>query len=617
MKNFKFYSFASALLLASAVGLGSCSSDSDVTGTTGNSEIGQTVKTQFAINIPYGSNGSSNARPSTRMTDGNTQATGNFNGIENLQLLTFDKTPTNTENATGSINIGSGENAYAKDTWRSVYRDITIPVGTTDFVLYGRAYRNASGTNAALGYLSMPSDYTTMKQLSQIKFNLAPIASNADFSNDEYAKAIIESLNKIANSSVEISTGDGNKTTTVTWKDIKSSSLGSESERNTLAARYDQFVSLKSGSAASVRALIRGLLNYFGDDYNAESKPLTAKIAMNCTEALTNLASESVPNNFPENLGLPDGVANISWQKDENTFAYASSDNTSLGGNNINYNKITYPAALAYYISSKAMTSDKELTATASLPEYNDWTTGTADWASKNFQEEAVKNSTRSVALKEALKYGVANLKLSIRCGNTTLDDNAKAYKYAKDQTIKVPGGGFPVSAILVGGQPGSVNWNFEAATNSDFGYTIYDTDMNKDQNSNFTAKYATDPERYNYTLVLDNNNCETKDKVYVTVELTNNAGDFYGKDGLIPQNGKFYLVGLLDLTKEGLDKKGLDRIFVKDYTTEANFNITSLKGAYNCIPDLRSSQIALGLAVDLKWKEGVKFDINIGDNNN
>ena len=52
-------------------------------------------------------------------------------------------------------------------------------------------------------------------------------------------------------------------------------------------------------------------------------------------------------------------------------------------------------------------------------------------------------------------------------------------------------------------------------------------------------------------------------------------------------------------------------RIFIQDYMTTADFVIgaNSLQSALVDVPDLRSSQISLGLSVDLKWSTGLKFD--------
>ena len=624
MKKIQNFFLMGTVALTGMAGLTACSSDSEPLDGNQPGVAGQTVKTQFALNIPYGE--------STRMTAGNTQQTGSYKdflGIQNLQLLAFNEQPDANKSATASIVIGSGDNAYHKDAWRSVYRDVEIPVGTTKFVLYGMASRNGATSgqeDAERGNLSLIDAYNTEKSLNNIKFGLKPIASSADFtsSNETNADAnnIINALNKVVKTEVvyEAKKSDIQPTSkTVKWSDIEqctdedAENYGTPlaSERQTLKARYDNMVSLKSGSAASVKALLGGLKSFFGDESAIpESKKLTKEIIKNASDALTALDK----NTFPQNLGLPDGVANISWN--EQTFAYAAANSAAIGGNNIDYTKITYPATLAYFISSDAMSSNKELSGVDGLPEYKAWCNGTATWGNE-FTKAPVSASTRSVALEKALQYGVANLKLTIKCGSATLEDNATTF--GKEKTGEIPtNGGFKVTGILVGGQPGQVGWNMEATSTNDdvFKYTVYDTKMNVDQNNEFLAKYSTStPEQCNYTLLLDNNGCSTKGKVYVTVELMNNQQDFYGKDGLVPKGGKFYLVAELNLNAaSGVTNttESRDRIFEKDYTTVANLTIGSLKNAYNCIPDLRSSKISLGLAVDLKWQTGVQFDVTI-----
>ena len=116
-----------------------------------------------------------------------------------------------------------------------------------------------------------------------------------------------------------------------------------------------------------------------------------------------------------------------------------------------------------------------------------------------------------------------------------------------------------------------------------------------------------------NYTLVLDNKDASVGEQsnVFVTVELENNSGvAFYGAEDIIPADSKFYLVGELKL--EGNTTTNVDHVFVKDHTTIANFSITNLKNAYNHIPDMRTSKINVGLAVDLEWKSGITFDVNL-----
>lgn len=201
MKKFRFFSFASAMLLASAAGMVSCSSDS-IEPTGGPGVTGQVVKTQFAINIPYGGNSSTNqAKKVTRMTDEMTQQSGKpFRGISDIVLLTFNGNPetAGTINADKPISIGTDGNAYSQDTYRRLYRDIEIPVGTSHMIFYGRASRTTEN-NFQAGKIT---DKGEKKTLANISHELTAISSEANFATDVDAKAIIAALNNIANAKV-------------------------------------------------------------------------------------------------------------------------------------------------------------------------------------------------------------------------------------------------------------------------------------------------------------------------------------------------------------------------------------------------------------------------------
>lgn len=260
------------------------------------------------------------------------------------------------------------------------------------------------------------------------------------------------------------------------------------------------------------------------------------------------------------------------------------------------------------------MVSDKDMSNLSEFPTYENWTKPTgANWEGKDFTNTAVAKTTRTVGLKDPVQYSVAVLKSTVRCKEATLEDNAKdAGGFKANQSITVNDNSFPVTGILIGGQPASVDWKYEPASSETFENTIYDNVMN---GSPMYAKYASEvPTVGNYTLVFDNKKTGAENSVYVTIELTNKSGQaFYGKDGIIQKDTKFYLVGILNPNKEGLSKPaGVNRVFVQDYVTTANFKIKDLKSAYNCIPDLRTSGINVGLAVDLSWKEGIKFDVEI-----
>lgn len=605
MKKVKFFGLAGIILLASGAGFSSCSSDSaDPTGGTG--VAGQVVKTQFAINIPYGNNSSTNqAKKVTRMTADMTQQSSNsFRGISDILLLTFSGDPSSTGNkiATKVHKIGEDNNAYDQDDYRRLYRDIDIPVGTDYMIFYGTAKKANTTSSFTYGKTNNIDTYDTEKDLTKRNFKLSSI-TDVDFANYQAAKDIIAALNDIAKSSGT----DG--TNAVAWADVIDSKYDAvtwitKSERDFLNKYYEKFINLTAGSQKSVKAFItklKSILTGEGTAANLTNKYLTKSIVDNCDAALTKIEKLT----FPRDLNLPDGVAKIHWNSTNNSFEYYTAGSEAFStGNNINYNKICYPAELSYFVKTSTMVSDKEMSHVNDFPDYKNWTTDLSKaWPTTGgtFESAKVSSSTRTVALRDPVQYSVAVLKSTIKCDAATLKDNGQNGGLEADQNVPVTGTGFPVTGILIGGQPASVDWKYEP-TSTEFANTIYDKEMN---GTSMYAKHETPASNSNYTLVFEN---AANSKVFVTIELENNSGmDFYGQDGIIPKDAKFYLVGELNPTGNTID-----RVFVQDHITTANFTIKDLKKAYNCIPDLRTSGINVGLAVDLTWQKGITFDVDL-----
>lgn len=597
------------MLLASAAGFTSCSSDSEDPLDGGSGVAGQVVKTQFVINIPYAGNESGgNARVSTRMTAENTQNNNNFLGLKDIEMFAFDKAPTSETNTTSTRTIRIGTHTpSSNDNYRRIYSDIAIPVGTTNMILYARASKiisNPTGSTTkdefqagSLTDLYRKFTEEATPNLSDLNFNLEAIHKNDDFNTK--GQAILERLNKIATTSTE----NGTK-----WSDIGTEESANNDDK-ILHTLYNTFIKLTAGSANSVNSFINHL-----------------KAAINSQGVTTEMANaiikncEEVSGNFPRGLFLPDGVVRVKFDDATNgfTFVTATAGTTPTSSDLIDYKTVTYPSELAYFVSSPIKTSTTDKSKVTDLPEYKDWLAGKETWEGYG---NIVQNSTLFVALQNPVQYGVACLKSSIKCSSTSLEDNAKAkISSESNNIITVNDKSFPVTGILIGGQPEGVKWDFEPAStiqSRDFKYTIYDKDMNG--GNTFTAKAVdTTTLPYNYTLVLDNKDTSsegaTQSNVNVVIELENKAGDFYGADGLIPKGSKFYLAGTLDLSKNNKteDGKTLDHVFIKDHTTVANFTIKDLKKAYNCIPDLRTSKINVGLAVDLKWESGITFNVDL-----
>ena len=610
MKRFQLFSLASAMLLASAAGFTSCSSDSEDPQAGGSGVAGQVVKTQFVINIPYAGNESGgNARVSTRMTADNTQNNNNFLGLKDIEMFAYNEVPSETNpTSTRTIRIGT-RNASNSDNYRRIYSDIAIPVGTKNMILYARATRtktvtsgSTNKTNFEAGSLTNP--YGNFKDdakpnLSELNFNLEAIHKNNDF--DTYGQAILQKLNTIANT-----TSKGKK-----WSETGTDETADNDDK-ILHTLYGKFIKLTAGSANSVNSFINHLKTAI-ESQGVKTEMANAIIA-NCDE---------VSGDFPRGLSLPDGVVRVKFDDATNSFTFetATAGTTTTGSNLIDYKTVTYPSELAYFVSSPIRTSTTDKSKVGDLPSYKDWLAGTTNaWDGYG---DIVQNNTLFVALQNPVQYGVACLKSSIKYSGTSLEDNAKEKIGSESNNfITVNDKSFPITGILIGGQPAGVKWDFEPKSTTkpaDFKYTIYDNDMNG--GINFTAKAEdTGTLPYNYTLVLDNKDTSsdgaTQSNVNVVIELENNAADFYGADGLIPEGSKFYLAGTLDLTAtSGVTKPGdstVDHVFVKDHTTVANFTIKDLKKAYNCIPDLRTSKINVGLAVDLSWQEGITFNVEL-----
>ena len=611
MKKFRFFSFASAMLLASAAGMVSCSSDS-IEPTDGSGVAGQVVKTQFYLNIPYaGNDEGGNARVSTRMSDVNTQHTTNmatnFLGLVDLEMFAFEEAPSSDKTSTRTIRIGDKKGNNDNESWRRLYSDIAIPVGTTNMVLYTRASKiNSSGKtkgNFAAGSLTNPYAKLTDEAkptLSDLKFNLETIHSANDFASE--GSKILNKLNKIAQTSKKV--GE----TTIEWSNIEAATIGTPEERKILQDLYNDFVSLTAGSENSVIRAIEDLKAAVNTQKLTDFNALTDDIKNNCTT--TDLNSSL---GFPRNIGLPDGAAVLTFDSETKTFTYKEVNvGVPTGRDLVDHTKITYPSELAYFVSSAVGTSATSNNKLDDLPKYDEWLKKNTDWSQYG---DVVKSNTTLVVLKEPVQYGVACLESKIKCATASLKDNANKIlgSNTADNALTVPTDGVRVTGILVGGQPQGVEWNFEPASDAKFDHTIYDQDMN----TGIAAK--TSDSAPNYTLVLDNKNSSTADPkqsmVYVTVELENNMGDFYGAEGLIPKGSRFYLVGQLDPNATTATKPSgetIDRVFVKDHTTVANFKITNLKKAYNHIPDMRTSKINVGLAVDLSWQTGITFDVEI-----
>lgn len=614
-----------SVALSGIVAFSACSSENDMGAEVNPTFDGKTVKTQFALNVPYGDTG-------TRMSANAAQQNRNFRGISNMTLLPFTEEPAAGKISTSFIDLKQNTNAFESDgsdytnQGRYIYRDVQIPIGTKHFVFYGKATGTETTTSDAnklfdKGYLSNNLSGTTSGtpvSLDNTNFALQKInetlnLSTAEGTTTEKYDKVLKALQDVTDTKVIVGA------TTIEWNNI--TSTAADMKLDHAKKLWDAFSTLKAGSANSVRMTLKHLKSSAGvsalgtEAATADGDGLLKTLVKNIDEALTTLGTD---NNFPADLNLPDGAVGVTYASGKwqyNNPAY-------MDGASINYAKITYPASLDYFVSSPAKAKKDASTGLTDpmWPAKDEWTKDKPNiWTGWGNE---VENTTRTIALEKAIQYGVANLELTITAKTSTLSDNAKAKGgQVADQNVDVTGNKLVMTGVLIGGQPEQVEWNYEPkTTGATFDLTIYDKKMNGATASaegisvpvKSTASTASTP---NYTLVLDNKNAAEK-SIYVAVELINKTGiDFYGANGMIPADGKFYLIGKLDPNNAatvGENPKGVDRVFLKDYTTKANLTIKDLKNAYNVIPDLRSTAISVGLAVNLEWQNGITFDVEI-----
>ena len=335
-------------------------------------------------------------------------------------------------------------------------------------------------------------------------------------------------------------------------------------------------------------------------------------------------------------FNLPRGAAIIKYDTQAGKFVYDLSKRVTNADLEMDTEKYMFPAELMYRCNSWIRTANTEKK-NADYPNgVGNWDTD-GNWTGWVEGKSHVTSSTRAAALGQNINYGVALLEstLGVKTGVTQYEDNTKKFYPNEDaQVVAVGDLDITLTGILVGGQSDGVDWEF-LPLESDLSNVIYDNAINGGQG--IAAPTAAGAKAApNYTVVLDNYVAGNKqtDEVRVALEFRNNGDDFWGRDNMVRKDGTFYLIGKLPLGTNQISEwdtyyqvpplnadgtsKQITRIFTQDYVTKATFNLTanSLKDAYVTVPDLRSAQISFGLSVDIEWRPGIEFEIDLsGDN--
>lgn len=374
-------------------------------------------------------------------------------------------------------------------------------------------------------------------------------------------------------------------------------------------------------------------------------------------------------NNYPYgDFGIPEGAAQLAFHPEgsgnpaepKDRFEYLH-PNKALVTPNVTFEprKYIYPAELAYYVNSPLWVTSKADLVIGDYPNgTTPWkTTGTGTkWDTGGWSIDKVKSSTRGVAIRDNINYGVALMETRVAWSEAALthggeggaiDDNRSAMTNGAegDRTIPLADTHFILRGVLIGGVHPRYDWQFlpKNVSGNQEGLGTFDGVIYDDAIPNTAVPTPSD--KPNYTLVYDNfdyskvNEEDVQNDVYVALEFVNNGDAFWGRDNLIPSGGVFYLGAKLTTNGEhkseqslswptdhqippiyetGDDRgksKQIPRVFIQDFKTKVTFRIgvDSLKEAYFSVPDLRSSQMSFGLSVELSWETGYEYDLEFG----
>lgn len=555
MKKMTKFAMMAAIAVAGTIGFSACSSTDEVVNEESKVVLDgngvPSVKPEFVISIPRTVIG-------TRMENGITQNEGSvaqFRGMDNIRLLSFNAVPTTSSTKLSDILRLSPIQTINRPGFTNykVYADQFVPVGTKNFLFYGKAID--ASADAALTTMDEKFHYGSLttfglndsefNTVNDIAFGLEQINTSPDRQqNNEIGKNIVDLF-----TSMVLTTG---------WE---------TATNTTLKNLYKSFKCVTTGSskaAAVILSKVYAATKHVqrSDAEYAVAAELQRKILDACEEEPVVGSPAKLKakyQGYPANIGLPDGAARISCRKTHsNPNAFYDITANYNQGNKVAVTNYVYPANLWYYTNTPLKASTQ-----IESPEYDvpgNWE-GLIGFVYDGAADE-VQDNTQSVALVNQAQYGVGRLETKIQMPSGKFYDGA-----GKEVVV---GTGYTLTGVLLGGQC-SVGYDF--AKKGDENYTLYDREMSYD---NIIAKPNSTTSNANQTLALQT---ASNQVVYAAIELVNGGEEFLGLDGIIPAGGTFYLTAKLDPTTASNYLAGtLDKIIYQDHVTKLTITIKNGK---------------------------------------
>ena len=546
---------------------------------------------QYDGSIHMALNVATNNNEQTRLTKEITQSDGNFRGLAEMRIVPVK------EDGTILSPLGESLNRIGETTFLfNKISDLTI--GTRSFYVYARANSEDTAHHATNG--SLTHAYSETSPTSNT-FSPRKIYTGALVSDQKATPAYLTS----------IAIADNWHTT----------------DDPDMQKLFEEFINKKGAVISPLAGSSANMLAYVNAWYKKVKGTAVSDLRDSILAAITSREYVSFVNDsitalsddmtvFPENL--PDGAAAILW--DGSKFSYTEERNK--------LSDYVYPAELWYYADSRIYTSADSRA---------DYYTSESSWNGVLTHYEnrgddgdgaTIDADTRSVALIEPLRYGVANLCISIQTdaekdgGTYYIRDGNEEYSQSRVDLKKTAGeitGSFPLTAILVGSQPDTMDYKFEPKNptdNTEHEYIIYDSSIETERIclGDFIGKDEKGKEKYSselHTLTLQT---KPEEPVKVVLEFENNSSQAFlnAEQAVIYPGTKFYLVAEV-IAPATTDYNR--QVFTKGYLTTLRFTIRSLAQAYNALPNLRTNNLRVFTVQQAgirKWTDGITQDHNV-----
>lgn len=538
----------------------------------------------------------STAPATTRMASNLVNPT-SLSGLD-FSIIPFSIPDSQDTISSGNLSLAEAITNFSVEGNHYLSNQVELSIGTNAFLCYAKVNQTDPYSKADNGSLIV-SGTGLSSQFKLEPLMQTPSAPNAD------AVKLLGYMNDIATA------GD--------WH---------ESTDEEQAKLFNSFVNINgtpqpiAGSSRNIIAYI----NYWYDKAQTIADPLGNAIRTKIAEYFTVDAGKVTAikdiSRYP--VDLPDGNAVMTWNNTSKRFEYKEIQYNQTSGeyayvaDEDRFLDYVYPAERYFYANSRIKTSTSSQKSHYTEARWSEKEESTdADGVLDYYSDDnaIVASTTRSVAIKNPLSYGVAGMEIHFKAevatdanGNYLRDDDTQHDNYA-DSRVALGATSFPLTAIIVGSQV-EQKYCFEPRFPDDKTekeYLIYDTKVQAVKTTGDNPQDICLGETYSDSYPVYTLGLQTKDglSTKVVLEFLNNSQDFISENGIIYKGTKFYMVAsVVPPSSDGIGK----RVMTRGHMSVINLTIKSLKSAYNALPNLNSDNLRLFDIVEAgikKWQPG------------